>query len=228
MSIVENLHKLHQEIVRAAKKAKRQPEDILLLIVSKGRSLEEIKEAYQAGCRHFGENRVKEALQKMDQLPKDIHWHFIGKVQKNKVNKIVGRFTLIHSIDSFELAEKLSVASEKMGIKTQVLLEANTSGEESKSGLSSNQWEEMFPRVISLKGIYVKGVMTMAPYTENEDLIRSCFSKLVFLRERLKKIAGGSADLSILSMGMSHDFEIGIEEGATIIRIGTAVFHGTC
>jgi len=228
MSVGKNLKTLVDKIATAAEHSGRRPEDILLVAVSKGRSVEEVKEAYWAGCRDFGENRVQEALEKMEEAPSDIRWHFIGKLQKNKVNKVVGRFVLIHSVDSLELAARISRVSEEQGVKTAILLETNTSGEETKSGLTPEQWERVFSDVLALKGIEVDGLMTMAPLTEDESVIRRCFSELRLLRERLQQMAKNRADLSTLSMGMTNDFPVAIQEGATLIRIGTAIFHETC
>ncbi len=202
--------------------------NVLLVAVSKGRSLEEIQEAYEGGCRDFGENRIQEALEKIETAPDDIRWHFIGKLQKNKVKKAIGHFALIHSIDTIELARMVSRASEERGVVTNVLLEANTSGEASKSGYTPKEWERLFSEVLALKGIAVRGLMTMAPLAEDETVIRRCFSKLKELQGSLQTLAGDLADLSTLSMGMSRDYQIAIQEGATLIRIGTAIFNEAC
>lgn len=228
MSIVNNLNALLQEIEIEAKKVGRNPQDILLIAVSKGCSIDEIKEAYSGGVRDFGENRLPEALEKKLKTPSDIRWHFIGKLQRSKVNKAVGKFALIHSVDSFELAEKISQVSLASGIRTAVLLQVNTSKEESKSGFAPEQVVRLFPQLLSLKGIDINGLMTIAPLTTNEGQIRHCFSELRLLREHLKTCAQGKADLSTLSMGMTHDYRIAIQEGTTLLRIGTALFHETC
>ena len=145
----------------------------------------------------------------------------MGKLQKNKVQKVMERFALIHSVDSVELAEKIARTSLQLGIKTSILLEANTSGEATKSGLTSREWEEHFNALNRLPGIDIQGLMTMAPLTEDEAMIRHCFSELRFLKSRLQEKGG---DLSTLSMGMSNDFQLAIQEGATLLRIGTALF----
>lgn len=220
--IQDNLRKLLDQIEVSAIQAGRDPREIALVAVSKERSVEEIKETYFLGIRDFGENRVQEALEKMENLPNDIRWHFLGKLQKNKVNKVIGKFTLIHSVDSVELAKKISSASLEKGIRTQILLEANTSTEASKSGLSAKEWESQYRQLLDLEGIEVHGLMTMAPLTEDEGVIRHCFSELRLLRDRLQELGG--EELSALSMGMSNDFPIAIQEGATILRIGTALF----
>jgi len=213
---------------RTLRGSSKKIENVRLVVVSKGRSVDEIRQAYWAGCRDFGENRVQEALEKMEEAPADIRWHFIGKLQKNKVNKVVGRFALIHSVDSLELAKRISRVSEERGVKTAILLEANTSYDQSKSGLSPDEWVEALPEALALPGVEIDGLMTMAPLTEEESVIRHCFSELRLLRDRLQQIAGDLADLSTLSMGMTNDYPIAIQEGATLIRIGTAIFDETC
>jgi PLP dependent protein len=221
MSLEKNLRRVLEQIAEAAQKAGRKPEEIALVAVSKGRSLEEIREGYSLGMRDFAENRVEEALDKMDHLPSDIRWHFIGKLQRNKVAKVIGRFVLIHSVDSVELAEKISRTSEQGGLKTPILLEANTSGELTKSGLSAAEWATHFPHLLNLGGVEIEGLMTMAPLTEDEGIIRRCFSELRLLQQRLYEMGGTPATLS---MGMTNDFALAIQEGATLVRIGTALF----
>ncbi len=200
---------------------------VTLVAVSKGRSVTEMLKVYAAGVRDFGENRVQEAFEKMEQMPADVRWHFIGKLQSNKISKVIGRFVLIHSVDSAELARKISRSSLQRGLRTPILLEANTSGETSKSGLRPEEWEAVFPVLLDLEGIEVKGLMTMAPLTDNESIIRDSFAKLRQLRDRLQSRGGKEVDLSTLSMGMSSDHVIAIEEGATLVRIGTAIFDET-
>jgi PLP dependent protein len=175
-------------------------------------------EAYQVGCRDFAESRVNDALKKMETLPADIRWHFIGKLQKNKVSKAIGRFCLIHSVDSRELAEKISVASLNQNLVTKILLQVNTSKEESKSGLSSEEWKQHLDYLFTLQGVEIQGLMTIAPLTMNEWRIRQTFSYLRLLRDEIGR------DLPILSMGMSHDFHIAIQEGSTLVRIGSKIF----
>ncbi|NGX61727.1 MAG: hypothetical protein K940chlam9_01216 [Chlamydiae bacterium] len=225
MSVARNIAQILQEIEEAARQANREGSEISLLTVSKGRPLEEIGEAYKAGCRDFGENRVLEAIEKMEKAPSGIRWHYIGKLQKNKVQKVLGRFVLIHSVDTPELAEKIAKASFERGLETALLLETNASGEESKSGMSPFAWEKIFPHLLSLRGIRIEGVMTMAPLTEDEGEIRACFSSARHLFEALQE--RGGEQITTLSMGMSHDFPLAIAEGSTIIRIGTSLFVTT-
>lgn len=225
MTIRDNLASLLKTIAETAQSCGRKPEEVKMVAVSKGRPLGDIQEAYEAGCRDFGESRVQEALLKMEQAPQDIRWHFIGKLQKNKVNKVIGRFELIHSVDTVELAEKIGRASLEQGIKTAILLEANTSGEKTKSGLSPAEWEAVFDKILILPGIEIKGLMTLAPLTDEEEIIRHAFSELRLLRDRLNALWKGRTSLSILSMGMTHDFCLAIQEGASIVRIGRGLWN---
>lgn len=207
-----------KEIANAAHAAGRDPKDIALIAVTKGNPWPQTSWLYDAGQRVFGENRLPEAFEKMESAPADCQWHFIGTLQTNKVRKAIGKFSLIHSVDSLELAQKLSECSLDVGIKTNILLQANTSGEASKHGLTPDAWKRCFEEVISLKGIQVQGLMTMAPLTEDLVAIQRCFAGLRYLRDAL------DPSLPHLSMGMSHDFPLAIAEGATIVRIGTALF----
>jgi PLP dependent protein len=221
MSLEKNLRRVLDQIAETATLSGRKKHEIILVAVTKGRSLEEIREAYFLGIRDFGENRVDEALLKIEQLPSDIRWHFIGKLQKNKIQKVIGKFALIHSVDTVELAEKLSIASLKKGVKTPVLLEANTSGESTKEGLSPDTWKANFKDLLEFKGIEIGGLMTIAPLTEDQGRIRRCFSELRLLQQQLQELGG---NLQALSMGMTNDFPIAIQEGATLVRIGTTLF----
>lgn len=188
------------------------PKNVKLVAVTKNVPVEDISLVYELGCRDFGENRVQDALPKIEELPPDIRWHFIGTLQKNKVKKVVGNFALIHSVDSVELAQEIS----KQGIDTSILLQVNTSGEESKQGFTEDEFRRDLAMIQKMPYIQVKGLMTMAPLTEDVDQIRMCFRRLRELRDEL--------GLKELSMGMSHDYKIAIEEGATIVRIGSAIF----
>ena len=193
------------------------PPNVLLVVVSKGQSYEDILQCYNAGARDFGENRLEEFLIKKEALPKDIRWHMIGSIQSKKVPKVVGQFELIHSVDSLELAQKI----DSKGVPTKILLEANTSGEASKHGLTPEEWIGCYDQIKILKNVSVEGLMTMAPFTDDEEVVRSCFKNLRKLREVL---SSKGKPLPHLSMGMSHDWEIALQEGATILRIGTSIF----
>lgn len=203
----------------------RDPENILILTVSKQHSAQEILRIYQKGCRNFGENHIQEALEKISELPNDIQWHFIGNLQSNKILKAIKSFGLIHSIDNLELAKKVSESSQKLGITTRVLLEINTSNEASKHGLSCEDWLACLKEVDVLPNLQIEGLMTMAPFVQDEAVIRECFKKLKKLHGQFKNLLKKPALFTQLSMGMSNDYKIAIEEGATILRIGSAIFQ---
>lgn len=224
-NVKENYHYILDEIASTAERCGRNPAEILLLAVTKGIDWLEALQAYQAGCRNFGESRVQEAIEKMPPGYNDIRWHLIGTLQKNKVKKVVGHFSLIHSIDSFELLKKVSDSSMEASLVTHVLLQVNTSGELSKHGLSEEGWERVYEQALILPGISIEGLMTIAPLTEDERVIARCFARLRTCKEKLIGMEGKSSKLHHLSMGMSHDFRIAIAEGATILRIGTAIFE---
>ncbi|MDP1836336.1 MAG: YggS family pyridoxal phosphate-dependent enzyme [Chlamydiales bacterium] len=219
---MHHYHQVKETVSLAASKCGRNPADITLLAVSKNHPFSVIQEVHGAGCCDFGENRVLEALSKIDVAPTDIRWHLIGTLQKNKINKILGKFALVHSIDTPELAEALSAASVRAGLVTSVLLQVNTSGEESKQGLSESEWLKDMAQVISLEGLSVEGLMTMAPFVDDQNVVRHCFRKLREFKSLVEREF--EVHLPHLSMGMSQDYQIAIEEGATIIRIGTAIF----
>nr|QIQ10900.1 Pyridoxal phosphate homeostasis protein [uncultured bacterium] len=204
--------KIREEIAAAAIDSGRDPSSISLIAVTKQVDWQTAFQLYDQGQRDFAENRYEEAMRKKEEAPKDCRWHFIGRLQKNKVRRVIGEFDLIHSVDSCDLAEKISAVSLEKGIVTAILLQANTSGETSKSGLNPEAWKECFESILALKGVSVLGLMTMAPLTDNEGQIRQCFSKLRKLRDELQWVAGRRADLRELSMGMSHDFKIAIQE----------------
>lgn len=206
-----------ERIKAAAAQSGRSLDEITLVAVTKNHPLEEILPLYEEGILNFGENRIQEALPKMEKAPKSIQWHLIGHLQKKKVKKVIGKFHLIHSVDSLELAESLSRASGEAGIITNILLQVNISGEATKQGLSREEWEKVKSEEFSLPHLKIEGLMTMAPLTDDTALIRRVFRDLRKMRDEW--------GLKHLSMGMSHDFEIAIEEGATLLRIGSAIFQ---
>lgn len=206
---------IKEKVTQIAQDSSRDPKEITLITVSKGHPWQETTPIYQAGCRDFGENRIPEALAKIKDAPKDTKWHFIGHLQKNKVSKAIGPFVLIHSVDSIELAEHISHHSQQA--TTSILLQVNTSGEQSKQGLTPKMWQKEFEKVARLPHLKIEGLMTMAPLTDDEKIIRTCFANLRKLKDEL--------GLKHLSMGMSHDYPIAIQEGATLLRIGTAIYN---
>ena len=222
--MTSNYQEIKDRVSEIAQKSGRNLNEITLVSVSKGHSQEKISGVYQQGCRNFGESRVQEALEKIPFAPSDIRWHFIGSLQKNKVNKIIGKFNLLHSVDSLELAKKISESSLEKGFITPILLQVNTSGETSKHGQSGNDWLHDFEALLNLPAISLEGLMTIAPYVDDEKTIRNCFANLRKWKDVFASIAGNRCSLHHLSMGMSHDYQIAIEEGATILRIGTAIF----
>ncbi len=220
--IAESVQEVRGRIGEAAVRSHRKPEDVSLLVVTKTLPVQTLQTAYDAGLRDFGENRVQEALEKMATLPFDIRWHLIGQLQTNKINKALGRFTLIHSIDSLHLAGALS--SRIKGEDQDVLLEVNTSGEDSKSGMVPQEAVPAAETMSKLPGLRLRGLMTVGPLTEDVQKQRESFKKLKGLFEDIRRRGWAGQDFSILSMGMSGDFEAAIEEGSTLVRVGTAIF----
>ncbi len=206
----------------AADRVDRQVSDIQLVAVSKTYPPAVIREAWDAGQRVFGENRVQDALPKILELPAEAEWHFIGHLQSNKIRKALPAFTLIHGVDNPELAIQINRIAGEMGLTANILLEINVSGEASKFGFSPDALRQNLEDLLSLPYLRVKGLMTMAPYSEDPEKARPIFSELRKLRDELAVKTGHP--LPELSMGMSGDFEVAIEEGATIVRIGSSIF----
>jgi len=225
MGIAENLKIIRERIEKAANRVRRNPEGIRLLAVTKEVDPERIIEAARCGVDIFGENYAQELRDKHDivekALEKKIKWHFIGRLQKNKVKYILGRAELIHSLDSLSVAEEINKRAGKLGIKVPVLLEINIGGEEAKGGIRPEQVEGFLVELGRFPHIDVEGFMTMPPLFDDPEMARPYFMQLRGLRD---KLSSRFPNLKELSMGMSGDFEIAIEEGATIVRIGTAIF----
>jgi pyridoxal phosphate enzyme (YggS family) len=222
--VKKNLERVRKRIVNSAIRAGRRPEEIILVAVTKGVPVELIQGAYEEGQRIFGENYAQEAIQKIERLPEDITWHFIGRIQRNKVKYIAGRFALVHSIDSIGLCEEFQKQCNKKGLQIDVLVEVNLAGENTKGGVNKVNTLSFVKDMLKFNALKMKGLMAMPPYSENSEDSRKYFRDLRQLRDEL--IVNGIPDenLQILSMGMSNDFEIAIEEGATMLRIGTAIF----
>ncbi|BAK48216.1 predicted enzyme with a TIM-barrel fold [Clostridium sp. SY8519] len=222
--VTENLKDIRQRVADACRRAGRNPETVTLIAVSKTKPAEMLQEAYDAGVRDFGENKVQEMMQKEEILPADIRWHMIGHLQRNKVKYLMGKTELIHSVDSLRLAEEISRLSVKNQICTDILIEVNIAGEESKFGTSRQEAFDLVRAAAQLPGIRIRGLMTVAPYTEHPENNRGYFRKI---RELSVDIAAENIDnvhMDFLSMGMTGDFEIAIEEGATHVRVGTGIF----
>jgi PLP dependent protein len=223
--IADNLALVMHHIDEAAQKAGRSPDSISLISVSKQVSSGKIIEAYQAGSKCFGENKVQEAVSKIDEInAQDISWHFIGHLQKNKVKYLDSRFELIHSIDSLSLAEKISTYCEGQNQRQAVLLQVNVSGEEAKFGMTPAELEDQLLSFGQLKGIQVKGLMTIPPQNPEAENSRQYFSALRLLRDKFQAMNIEGVELKELSMGMTNDYLIAVEEGATLVRVGTAIF----
>ncbi len=220
--IAENIAVLRQKIEETCKKSSRNPADLKLIAVSKYFGIDKIIEAKNCGLTDFGENRAQELTLKFEKLGDTVVWHFIGTLQKNKVKFAVKAAELIHSVDSLELVEEINNRAEKLEKVQNILLEVKTSEEETKSGLETDfEILGLVKRCSELKNINLKGLMTMAPLTDDTKIIRKSFKDLRNLKD---KIISQGYNLTELSMGMTSDFEIAIEEGATMLRIGSAVF----
>jgi pyridoxal phosphate enzyme (YggS family) len=224
MTIKENFEIVRDRVAAAAASAGRAPEEITIIGVTKTHGPGTVTEAVKAGITDVGENRVQEFLSKVDDVELDVRWHLIGHLQTNKVNKVIGRFAMIHSIDSFNLAEKISNAGEREGVVTDILLEVNTSGEESKFGLVPDEAAETCEQISSLPAVKLKGLMTVGPWVDDVALLSKAFSSLRLLGEKIDAMKIDNISMEHLSMGMTDDFEIAIAEGATMIRPGRVIF----
>lgn len=228
MSVLQNVARIRERIASAAYRAGRNPDEVNLMTVSKTHPPELIREAYHAGVRIFGENRVQEFSGKAAALAdlKDAKWHLIGHLQSNKAARAAELFSAIDSVDSLKLAEKLNLSASALGKHLDVLVEINVGGEAAKSGLASNSPElkDLLSAAPRLNHLEFRGFMTIPPFTENPEDARPYFRQLRKLRDEVALRKLPSISMGVLSMGMSHDFEIAIEEGSTCVRVGTAIF----
>ena len=220
-NIRENLLRVQERIEKAARRAGRDPAGIKLVAVSKTVEVARIREAIDAGVSILGENYVQEAQKKIEEIRKPISWHFIGHLQSNKAKYAVRLFDMIHSVDSIPLAEELDRRAEKEGRKIEVMIEVNLSGEATKFGTEEAKTFDIAQKIFNLNHLSLVGLMTMPPYFEDPELSRPYY---VQLRQLKEKMAEAGIPLKELSMGMSNDFEVAIEEGATYVRVGTAIF----
>ncbi|MFZ4115774.1 MAG: YggS family pyridoxal phosphate-dependent enzyme [Chthoniobacterales bacterium] len=221
-TLSDRLAHVRQKIDAAAKRSVRDVSSIGLVAVSKRHSIEKMREALEAGATVFGESRLQEAIEKIPLLPARTHWHFIGHLQKNKARKLLPLFELFHGLDSLELAQDMDRIAAELGLFPRVLLEVNVAGESTKHGFAPDALEPFMEKLLSLPRLQVEGFMTMAPLSKDPEETRPVFSELRLLRDRLATQTG--IPLSTLSMGMSNDYEIAIEEGATLVRVGSAIF----
>ncbi|MFL6527437.1 MAG: YggS family pyridoxal phosphate-dependent enzyme [Chthoniobacterales bacterium] len=221
-SIAENLERVKEQIANACARSGRNPDEIALVAVTKTHSAERVREAIEAGQTLFGENKVQEARAKIPDLPSSAHWHFIGHLQKNKIRQALPLFEMMHSVDSLELANAINRIAEEEGHRPHVLLEVNVAGEGSKFGFKPEKLREELEQLLALDRLTIEGLMTIPPVAPEAEASRRFFIALRELRDELQQTAG--VQLPHLSMGMTDDFPIAIEEGATFVRVGTAIF----
>ncbi len=223
MYIQDQLRDIRTNIANAATRAGRMPADVQLLAVSKTFPVEDIMQAYQAGQRDFGENKLQEAMSKIPQMPADCTWHLIGPLQRNKVRKALEQgFALIEAVDSLKLAQAISRIAGELNTTGHILLEINVDAEETKHGFTPDEVRQCWADLVALPHIDIRGLMCIPAYTEHPEDARPAFRTLRLLAEELR--ATGPLPLPELSMGMSHDYAVAIEEGATIVRVGSAIF----
>lgn len=222
--IKENLSEVEEKICQACKRAGRDREEVTLIAVSKTKPVEMLEACLEQGLRVFGENKVQELCEKYEQLPKDIKWHMIGHLQRNKVKYITDKVELIHSVDSLRLAEAISEDAVKKGVSVNVLIEVNVAQEDSKFGVTTKETEKLVRQIAALPNIFIKGLMTIAPYTEDPEDNRPIFRTLKQLSVDIEGKNIDNVSMGILSMGMTGDYEVAIEEGATMVRVGTGIF----
>jgi hypothetical protein len=224
MSVAGNLKQIEERIRTSAQRVGRNPDSVRLVAVSKTQPAEAVKAALEAGQQLFGENYVQEFLEKAQQLPECVEWHFIGSLQSNKVKYLAGLTTLIHSVDRLSLAREIDRQWEKIGRPCDILLQVNISGEETKSGTTSENLLQLAREASLLTHLRVRGLMTLPPFFDEPERVRPYFRELKRLAEVLAAEQIPGITMEELSMGMSGDFEVAIEEGATLVRVGSAIF----
>lgn len=220
----ENLYTVETKIAEACARAGRKREDVTLIAVSKTKPVEMLREVYDSGIRNFGENKVQEMYDKIPQLPEDIRWHMIGHLQRNKVKYIIDKAVLIHSVDTYRLAEEINIQAKKHGITVPILVEVNIAGEESKFGTSAEDAVLLVEEIATLENLRVRGLMTIGPYVVDAEENRPYFRKIKQLSVDITNKNIDNVSMEILSMGMTGDYEVAIEEGATMVRVGTGIF----
>lgn len=222
--IQENIELVQKNIDNICKSINRASSQVTLIAVSKTKPVEMVQEAYEVGIRDFGENKVQELCNKYEQMPKDIRWHMIGHLQRNKVKYVIDKAYLIHSVDSIRLAEEISKEALKKQLVVNILVEVNVAKENSKFGTTLEESEYLIREIAKLPGIHIKGLMTIAPFVENAEDNRSYFTRLKQLSVDINKKNIDNVSMNILSMGMTGDYMVAIEEGATYVRVGTGIF----
>lgn len=220
----ENLTKVEENIQKACDKAGRKRSEVTLIAVSKTKPVEMLQEIYNEGIREFGENKVQEMCEKMELMPQDIKWNMIGHLQTNKVKYIIGKTSLIHSVDSLKLAEEIQKQAVKHDVTADILVEVNIANEESKFGLSKDETIQMVRDIAKLDHLKIKGLMTIAPFVENPEDNRLYFREIKQLSVDINNQNIDNVSMDVLSMGMTGDYMVAIEEGATMVRVGTGIF----
>ena len=220
----ENLANVEKNIEQACKNAGRSRDEVTLIAVSKTKPVEMLQEIYDENIRDFGENKVQELCSKMEQLPSDIRWHMIGHLQRNKVKYIVGKVELIHSVDTYRLAEEINIQAKKQNVIVPILVEVNIAHEESKFGISAEDAILLVEEISKLENVRIRGLMTIAPFVENPEDNRLYFRKIKQLSVDITNKNIDNVFMEILSMGMTGDYMVAIEEGATMVRVGTGIF----
>lgn len=219
-----NLEEVQEKIQEACKRAGRDPKEVTLIAVSKTKPVEMLQTVYNCGTRDFGENKVQEMCGKMETLPKDINWHMIGHLQTNKVKYIIGKTKLIHSVDSVHLAKEISKQAVKHNVSADILIEVNIAQEETKFGINVDETLKMVKEIAVMPNIKIKGLMTIAPYVTNPEDNRQYFRGIKQLAVDINNQNIDNVSMDTLSMGMTGDYEVAVEEGATLVRVGTGIF----
>lgn len=222
--IKENLVTVEKNIQDACIRAGRKRDEVTLIAVSKTKPVADLMEAYDAGIRVFGENKVQELVDKIDKMPDDVHWHMIGHLQRNKVKYIVGKVDLIHSVDNMELAEEINKRAEKAGVTQDILIEVNIADEDTKYGISPGKAKELYVNISKLPYVNIRGFMCIAPYVEDPEENRPYFVNLKKIYVDITNEIVHNSRVDIMSMGMTGDYQVAIEEGATMVRVGTGIF----
>ena len=222
--IKENVAEVEARIQAACERAGRRREEVTLIAVSKTKPVRDIYEVMETGIKNFGENKVQEMCDKMEMIQQPLNWHMIGHLQRNKVKYIVDKATLIHSVDSLRLAQQISQEAQKKSVESNILIEVNVAEEESKFGLSTAEVIQMVEEISKLPSVHIKGLMTVAPFTDNPEENRPYFRNLKQLAVDIAEKNIDNVTMSVLSMGMTGDYEVAIEEGATMVRVGTGIF----
>ena len=222
--VTESLKEVEKKVEEACKRAGRERSEVTLIAVGKTKPVEMLQEIYDTGVRDFGENKVQEMMDKYEVMPKDIHWHMLGHLQRNKVKYLMGKVALIHSVDSLRLARQIEEEAAKNNMEADILLEINVAKEESKYGFFMEDAEAAIREISTFPHVHIRGLMTIAPFVENPEENREIFKKLYEFAVDIGRKNIDNVTMDVLSMGMTGDYEVAVEEGATMVRVGTGIF----